>query len=230
MQGTRSAAVRQCPLAFCYLWTSAIGFWNYSVHWLWQGNGSCKYTLVHSARSFTTKVTCINNSDLQSSFDMTTCFPTPAPLTTSSPPGFSTKPACTARTGWQFSPLFLSGTWDHAEYDPLCLVFNQLQWGSGVSILLAVPLEDLACSDVLTMNTTILSSVLRFVVMTGSVFWWKTLPCNQHLFSKALSSNQKMLSGASRWGQVKRKGRAQKDVFFTGSTLPPSTRRDEGMM
>lgn len=87
VQGTRSAAVRQCPLAFCYLWTSAIGFWNYSVHWLWQGNGSCKYTLVHSARSFTTKVTRINNSDLQCLVDTTTCFPTPAPLATSSPQG-----------------------------------------------------------------------------------------------------------------------------------------------
>lgn len=85
VQGTRSAAVRQGPLAFCYLWTSAIGFWNYSVHWLWQGNGSCKYTLVHSARSFTTKVTRINNSDLPRSPDMTTCFPTPAPLATSFP-------------------------------------------------------------------------------------------------------------------------------------------------
>lgn len=106
MQGTRSAAVHQCPLAFCYLWTSAIGFWNYSVHWLWQGNGSCKYTLVHSARSFTTKVTRINNSNLQCSVDTITYFPTPAPLATRTPQDFSTEPTCEAQSGWQFNPLF----------------------------------------------------------------------------------------------------------------------------
>lgn len=107
VQGTRSAAGRQGPLAFCYLWTSAIGFWNYSVHWLWQGNGSCKYTLVHSARSFTTKVTRVNNSGLPPSPDVAACFSNPStPGHQLSPRGFSTNQPERLGLGWWFNPFF----------------------------------------------------------------------------------------------------------------------------
>lgn len=58
---------------------------------------------------------------------------------------------------------------DHAEYDPLCLVFNEFQWFSRVSALLAELAEDLPFSDVLALNPTIHSGVWRFTVVTGSV-------------------------------------------------------------
>lgn len=63
----------------------------------------------------------------------------------------------------------MSEAWDHAEYDPLCLVFNQFQWFSRVSALLAALVEDSSSSDMLALNPTIPSGVLRFVVAAGRV-------------------------------------------------------------
>lgn len=60
--------------------------------------------------------------------------------------------------------------WDHAEYDPLWLVFYYFQWFSRVSALLAALVEDSSFSDMLALNPTIPSGVLSFMVVTGRVF------------------------------------------------------------